>query len=268
MPKDSDYTNTFERYVSYIMIIRAHKARFGSLIANLEQQQAFKEMKYPTTLAGAKDMLTQHKYDEGWDAKPKAAPKSQPKEETKKKPAVKEDDGTFDVPSLSFAQLEGKCWACGKKGHRSDNCPHKKKIPEGEWASSKANRMMETKRAMAMQQVPAQVHAQQSTTSDGAATVITTGTAAFQQPAQGFVPSADKKGVASWLHTQVATYEGSSFQQSHCELYDWILLDSQSTVDYFSNPKLLNDIRKSDVPLRISTNAGDKLAYHKGEVPN
>ena len=60
------------------MIIRAHKARFGSLIANLEQQQAFKEMKYPTTLAGAKDMLTQHKYDEGWDAKPKAAPKSQP----------------------------------------------------------------------------------------------------------------------------------------------------------------------------------------------
>ena len=40
--------------------------------------------------------------------------------------------------TLSFAQLEGKCYCCGKAGHKSPDCRHKEKIPRDEWAINKA----------------------------------------------------------------------------------------------------------------------------------
>jgi hypothetical protein len=42
----------------------------------------------------------------------------------------KEDD---EVPTLSFAQMEGKWYWCGKPGHRSPDCRQKDKIPKDEW---------------------------------------------------------------------------------------------------------------------------------------
>ena len=38
---------------------------------------------------------------------------------------------------MSFAQLEGKCYCCGKPGHTSPDCYSKNKIPREEWAINK-----------------------------------------------------------------------------------------------------------------------------------
>jgi hypothetical protein len=39
---------------------------------------------------------------------------------------------------MSFAMLEGKCYCCGKVGHKSPSCRLKDKIPKEEWAINKA----------------------------------------------------------------------------------------------------------------------------------
>jgi hypothetical protein len=48
---------------------------------------------------------------------------------------------------------------------------------------------------------------------------------------------------------------------------DWILLDSQSTTDAFSNPKLLKDIHEVRGSLTIYTQAGKAMTKLRGTVP-
>jgi len=46
----------------------------------------------------------------------------------------------------------------------------------------------------------------------------------------------------------------------------WILLDSQSTVDMFSNKKLLTNIRDSKRTLTLYCNAGKAIINQKGDL--
>ena len=43
---------------------------------------------------------------------------------------------------LTFAQLEGKCYCCGKPGHKSPQCAHKDK-PKPEWWINKAQQHLQ-----------------------------------------------------------------------------------------------------------------------------
>ena len=135
------------------------------------------------------------------------------------------------------------------------DCIHAKKIPKENWAIEQAG-----KKAFAKTQTgpPAQVHTQQ-------------GTASTAQDTESQTQSkSDESSLRpGWMHTQIADIakSGVAFSQAHKHIKDWILLDSQSSVDFFCNEKLVNDIKPGDETLLLSTNAGTKRTNIKAQVP-
>jgi hypothetical protein len=77
-----------------------------------------------------KNVLSNHKFDITKGKKPDQ------KHHNKSKPKENKDDE--EVTPLSFAQKEGKCYCCGKPGHKSPECRSKEKIPREEWAINKS----------------------------------------------------------------------------------------------------------------------------------
>jgi hypothetical protein len=57
-------------------------------------------------------------------------------------------------------------------------------------------------------------------------------------------------------------------QNTRTNMKDWILLDSQSSVDLFCNPALVQNITGVDETLVLSTNAGDLITDQKADVPD
>ena len=69
------------------------------------------------------------------------------------------------------------------------------------------------------------------------------------------------------FHDDVNSPMGASSMSSRSSIPEsWILLDSQSTIDVFSNKALLKDIHESDTTLRIRCNAGVKTTKFRGHL--
>ena len=114
----------FRRFVAFLFLDNADKNKYGSLITQLSMQQSLGNNQYPKSVTEATNVLSNHRFD--------TIPS---KINSKKKPTTDDTSSNKDKeesPSLSFAQLEGKCFCCGKPGHRSTTCKQKNTKPKSE----------------------------------------------------------------------------------------------------------------------------------------
>jgi Reverse transcriptase (RNA-dependent DNA polymerase) len=216
----------FQQFLAFTYLDNSDKAKYGSLFTGLQTQQSLGNNQYPRTITEANNVLSSHRFDN-------------PGKKTQEKPEKTKEGGTNnkkeEMPEMSFAMLEGKCYCCGKGGHKSPACRYKDR-PKEEWAINKAK-------------VKEQSHVNNEQKS--------TPPADIQNNANSNSSTSSKEG---WSGAHVQFYQAT-------EMRNWILLDNQSTVSLFCNPDLVTDINETTETLELSTNGGELYTNKKAAVP-
>ena len=204
----------FEQYMAFIYLRNSDHSKYGSLLNGLSTQFSLGQDQYPKTLVEAHNVLSNHRFDPNYSEKKK-------KKQTQSKDKDKESkEDKEEAPELSFAQMEGKCYCCGKGGHKSPQCRHKDK-PKSEWAINKTPQIVAAQNVMSARDDESTAAASQTASQNNQSNTDASNTMPF-----------------SWMGAQIA---GVSVAQTGAEMRDWILLDSQSSVDLFCNPIISPD---------------------------
>jgi hypothetical protein len=131
------HESAYQQLVALLYIQNADQHNYGSVIISLASQFALEQNHYPQTLTHAMSNLSDHKfnpkYNENRKNKGKLKSHKEYKKDNKNKPKEDEKSDT----ELNFAQLEGYCYCCGKKGHHSPEFPKKDKIAKIQWEINK-----------------------------------------------------------------------------------------------------------------------------------
>jgi hypothetical protein len=146
----------------------------------------------------------------------------------------------------SFAQKSKRdmiCYCCGKKGHGSDECYSKEKIPREEWYIKKAVLSKSENR----------------------------GTGDDERKSEK-KPSGEKKkawsGFQYWESDSEQCHSVRKYEEDPSDdLRDVFILDTGSTIGAtIMNPKMMSNIKPVAKPLIMVTNAGSKKLLKKGDI--
>jgi hypothetical protein len=153
-----------EGLFAFLYLENSDQQKYGTILNNLSSQKSLKNDQYPKTIVETNNVLSNHKLDirqqkqKGKDGKEK-----HPNKINKEK----EKDNEESTPLL-FAQMEGKCYCCGKKGHRSPEFYSKSKIPQAEWAINKSQQHAQQKKKNAEEKVASASTASEAKTNEEA----------------------------------------------------------------------------------------------------
>jgi hypothetical protein len=110
-----------EGLFAFLYLENSDQEKYGSILRNLNSQKSLGNDQYPRTIVETNNVLSNHRFDVSRLYK---KPENKHPKPNKSKDAKADED---DTP-LSFAQMEGKCYCCGKAGHKSPDCRNKDKI--------------------------------------------------------------------------------------------------------------------------------------------
>jgi hypothetical protein len=221
---------TFEKFLAYLYLENADRTKYGSLLNGLNTQQSLGNNQYPKSVTEANNVLSNHRLDN---------PSKMKREQDEKfKQKTKKEESKEQEINLSFAQLEGKCYCCGKPGHRSPTCRYKNK-PREEWAITKSQ----------------QSHVQSN---EAVSTITASQLSSTDQSPNTEVPSA----TSGWAGAHVLYGFVQSDMMQNC-----ILLDNQSSVTVFSNKELVENIHATDDTPKLYTNGGTLTTNLKCNIP-
>jgi Reverse transcriptase (RNA-dependent DNA polymerase) len=221
-------TKAYQQFLAFLYIDNIDRAKYGSLLNGLQTQISLGNNQYPVSITEANNVLSSHRFDMTNKAKFQMVKKDSDNRSS-----------TEEQPELSFAQLEGRCYCCGKQGHKSPTCRFKAK-PKEQWAINKAKQ-----------------REQSHVSSEGQSTMSATRSATDTQSSRGSTTSSVTSG---WSGANVQFYQS-------IQMRDIILLDNQSTVSLFCNSDMVEGIRKVDEELRLATNGGELCTNLKATVP-
>jgi hypothetical protein len=128
---------TFESFLAFLYLEDSDRTNYGSLLTGLNTQQSLGNNQYPKSVTEANNVLSNHKLEN-------SAKFKKENEDTKSKQKIKKEreEAKEQEVILSFAQMEGKCYCCGKPGHQSPTCCFLKTNQEKNGKSININRAL------------------------------------------------------------------------------------------------------------------------------
>lgn len=229
------------RFYALLILQNADQNKYGTVLKGLESQYSLGVDQYPKTMVAAIQVLSDHTFDPAYaEAKRKRKDKEKAAQEKHKKD---DEELPSASPDMTFAQLEGSCYCCGKKGHKSPQCKQKDKIPKEKWAINKTTQTAFNQHSE---------RAEQSANSS-----LTVSTAQPPAPAVQQAMTAD----IDWMAINIG------LAQLHHDMKNSILLDTGSTVNVFCNEKFVKDIKDAPKHLEVHTNAGSFIAKQIAKLP-
>ena len=224
------HKTAFEAFCAYTYLENSDPAKYGSIMSGLSTQLSLGNSQYPKTITEANNVLSNHRFDSTTTSHQSNKKKANDQKANERGDSKRDKED--ETPALSFAQMEGKCYCCGKGGHKSPQCRHKDR-PKDQWAINKAKEQSEQQ---------AHVQTQQSVSTTEQKTSGTTST-------------------EGWAGTHIQFYQAT-------EMRNVILLDNQSSTTIFCNPKLVTNIHTTSETMMLMTNGGVLTTNQKATIPN
>ena len=176
--------------------------------------------------------MNNHKFDGGYSKQ----------KQTQKFQHIKKDQDIQENEEV--LSLEGKCYCCGKSGHKSPQCRCKNK-PKDKWFINKVQ------------------FTQKSTENTNKTSANTKENTEYN--GNTTISSTTNSKQSGWTNLNYNLSNYNTDQQN--KMHQMVLLDSDSTNTIFCNKEYVNNIRTAPKPPQIQTNGGIMKVNHICDSP-
>ena len=234
-------TRTSSKLYAYIYFDNADENKYESILKNLNQQFLLGNNQYPKTITEANSVLNNHIFDNIYIKN-----RNNHKVNNIKKKETNNNNNEEPL-SPTFTQIEGRCYCCGKSGHKSPQCKFKDTKPKSKWF---INTVQLTQLKIGAIEDDSKTGATKMTKELNTDSSITTRLSL-------------KKIRWSNIHYNLNNCK----KKTSNDLKDLVLLNSDSTDTIFCNEKYVTNIKIAEQPLEIQTNGRIMKVTKTCEIP-
>ena len=250
-PESPDYkraaANAREKFFAMAFLMSSDPRRYKSLLVELDNDHSKGTGNYPATLTASYSLLVNYR--------------SQAFQSNNNNGSEGDDNNDGSDDDVAFLQSSGfipTCHICGKKGHIAPKCPDKIKPNQSDSPPSSTPVTSATQLLM---------NAADDSHSSGLDFSFNSNLANQSNHYSHYVENLCMTVLSTNVFQPITTSQQIILRNGGHVDPHWILLDTQSTVNLFSNRNLLTNIQKTKgYPLRCYCNGGYQDSVLKGSL--
>ena len=125
-------TRAYKRFITFLYLENANRSKYGSLLSGLATQYS-RRQDHPLTVEEATNVLLNHKFDQAFYDNKKKRLQGNSNSSNQQRQSDCQGHNEGNDTSLSFVQMENRCYCYGSPAHKSPKCPKKDSILRLEW---------------------------------------------------------------------------------------------------------------------------------------